>query len=132
MDSLEMKELIDGLKSQWVELWRNRIDDREKAEGISSKDYESLFVDRGEVIIATRDFRPLNFREILELHGLSHFPGSVPVPPAVGGWGKFIRNVLNKQQNLRRTKRAAPELGQKEYQQRKKCGRGWLHFKMRG
>ena len=75
MEDMEMKQLLDDLKMQWVSLWRDRIDDRVKAEGISSKEYQSLFVDPGEVIIATRDFKPLNFRDILERHKLSR--GSV-------------------------------------------------------
>jgi hypothetical protein len=126
-----MKQLLDDLKEQWASLWRDRIDDRVKAEGIASKEYQSLFVDDGEVIIATRDFKPLNFTDILDRHRLSRLPGAVPPHPTVGGWGKFMRNTLNKQQNLRKTKRPAPKLERKESQQPKKDGRGWLHFKMR-
>lgn len=129
METTEVKELVDELKRQWAALWRDRIDDRVKAEGIASKEYISLFVDRGEVIIATRDFKPLSFKEILELHKLSQVPGAVPPDPAIGGWGKFTRNVLTKQKHLTRVRRSAPELERKEGQQLKKGGRGWLHFR---
>jgi hypothetical protein len=38
-----------------------RFDDKTKAEGVSVANYSSLKVERGTVIHATRDFKPLNF-----------------------------------------------------------------------
>jgi len=110
-------------------LWRERIDDKVRAEGIARKDYSSLFVDRGIVIIATRNFKPLDFVEILERHKPSEVPNAIPPSPAVGGWGKFIRNTLSKQKrSTRRRREAPPKPVRKKGQQRKKGGRGWLHI----
>lgn len=44
-----------------------------------------LFVERGTVIFATRDFKPLSFREILERHKLVDVDMVVPLSPRVGG-----------------------------------------------
>jgi hypothetical protein len=35
----ERKELVENLKRQWKVMWRQRIDDRVRAEGIAEKDY---------------------------------------------------------------------------------------------
>jgi len=126
------KEFVEELKEQWKMLWRYRIDDKVRAEGISDKDYSQLFVERGTVIMATRKFKPPDFYEILQQHFSSasrDFNDALPPNPAVGGWGKFIRNVLKIQKPLARRRRDAPEPIRKENQQLKKCGRGWLHFK---
>ena len=58
---------VDDVRAEWRLLWRNRIDDKVRAEGIANRDYSLLFVDRGTVIVATKDFKPLNFKEILEV-----------------------------------------------------------------
>jgi len=125
-----LKEFVDELRVQWKLLWHDRIDDKVRAEGIANQDYSKLFVERGTVIIATRDYKPPDFVEILRQHELSDTDKLVPPNPAVGGWGKFMRSVLSKQKNL--TRRLAPkELDRKKDQQLKKGGRGWLHFRMR-
>jgi len=130
----EWKRLVDDVRVQWRLLWRDRIDDRVRAEGIANQDYSLLFVDQGDVIIATRDFRPLSFRGIL----LQHMPSEVeaerviPPIPSIGGWGKFIRDVVRKQKHLTERRRSAPlELDHDKKQQLKKGGRGWLHFRFR-
>lgn len=124
------KELVDELRRQWRAMWRQRIDDRLRAEGIADSDYPLLFVDRGTVIIATRKFRPPDFFEILQKH--NNGDGSVgcvvPPSPSVGGWGRFIRTVLRRQRCLGRRERLRPEPVRRERQQLKKGGRGWLHF----
>jgi len=124
------KEFLDELRIQWKLLWRNRIDDKVRAEGIANKDYSKLFVERGTVIIATRDYKPPDFVEILQRHIPSDAEMMVPPNPTVGGWGKFIRSVVTKQRHLTR-RRAPPEPDRKKDQQLKKGGRGWLHFRMR-
>jgi len=55
------RELRQKLKADWAELWKTKHDDEVKAEGISTKVYTELFVDRGEIIHATRDYKPLSF-----------------------------------------------------------------------
>lgn len=116
---------VEDIKDEWHLLWQNRIDDKVRAEGIANRDYSLLFVDRGTVIIATKDFKPLNFKEILSLHGVQNSP-----PPSVGGYGKFARTVLNKQKRLRRLRdiESAGWRKNKKRQHKKKGGRGWLHY----
>ncbi|MEM3703835.1 MAG: hypothetical protein QXX79_05420 [Candidatus Bathyarchaeia archaeon] len=123
------KELVEELKRQWKTLWRERIDDRVKAESIANKDYNMLFVEKGTVIFATRKFKMLSFREILQLHGIADVERVIGPHPSVGGWGKFIRTVIASQQLSKRGKRAQQYIeNEKERQQLKKGGRGWLHI----
>ena len=121
---------VEDVKVEWRLLWRDRIDDKVRAEGIANRDYSLLFVDRGTVIVATRDFKPLNFKEILRLHGVQDTKRFVPPPPSVGGWGKFARTVLNRQKRFRRWKKSAPDRKREKNLQLKKGGRGWLHYRM--
>lgn len=123
----EKKQFVEDVRRQWKSMWRRRIDDRLRAEGIADEDYSLLFVERGTVIVATRRFRPPDFFEILRRH--SGADVSIVVPPGayVGGWGKFIRTVLKKQLRFGRRRRRRPEPVRRERQQLKKGGRGWLH-----
>jgi len=129
----EKRKIIEELKGQWKMLWQDRIDDKVRAEGISDKDYSQLFVERGTVIMATRKFKPPDFYEILQQHLSSHssdINNVLPPNPTVGGWGKFVRNVLSKQQPpVRRRRNTLTEPTKKASQQLKKGGRGWLHLK---
>ena len=129
METPAEKEIIEELKTQWKRLWLERIDDKVRAEGIANKDYSVLFVEKGTVIYATRDFKPLDFREILKLHGFIDADRFVPPSPHVGGWRKFIRTVIAKQSPRRRVTRAARYVDDKEKQrqQLRKGGYGWLH-----
>jgi hypothetical protein len=128
LETLACKEITEELKTQWKSLWRNRIDDKFRAEGIADNDYSMLFVEKGTVIFATRNFKVLNLREIAEKHKLVDADRVVQPSPDVGGWGKFIRTVVVGQRPVRRVRRAAPEVDEvKRRQQLKKGGRGWLH-----
>jgi len=123
------KEFVEELKKEWKTLWWERIDDKFRAEGIADKDYNRLFVEKGTVIFATRKFKILSFREILQLHGIVDVDRVVGPSPSVGGWGKFIRTVIASQQPTKRRRRARVYFeGEKQKQQLKKGGRGWLHF----
>jgi len=127
----EKKEFVEELRNEWKKMWRERIDDWVKAEGVSDKDYSNLFVERGTVIIATRKFKPPDFLEILQKHNLCNVSDVAPLHPSVGGWGKFVRTVLKAQQQriVRRQRFAPRELcPKKNQQQQKKGGRGWLHL----
>ncbi len=127
MDTFEdWKQLLEELKMQWRILWRDRIDDKVRAEGIANRDYSLLFVERGTVVVATRDYKPLDFVEILKQHKPSDVENAAPPSPSVGGWGKFIRGVISKQKRFTR-RRPAPLEPKKKVQQLKKGGRGWLH-----
>jgi len=120
------KELVEELRAQWKGMWRDRVDDKSRAEGIADKDYSQLFVERGTVIRATRKFRPPDFYEILQRHLGVGAREMVPPCPRVGGWGKFIRTVIRRQQVLRRREQFLAPVS-KERQQLKKGGKGWLH-----
>ena len=117
-------ELRQELKAEWAELWKTKHDDEVIAEGISSSEFERLFVDLGEVIVATRDFKPLSFRDILEAQLGSDVAGRVEPDPAVGGWRKFVKNHLPKHKQL---KRKRPEVKVDLGQHQRKGGRGWLN-----
>lgn len=112
-------------------MWNERIDDYVRAEGIAGVDYELLFVERGTVLCATRDYRLLTLRDILETHKVANAERFIQPNPLVGGWSKFVRtHILSGQ-----CKGISPasedmcqlEGGTKKVQQLKKGGRGWLH-----
>jgi len=130
VETTEKKQFLDEFKDQWKSMWRDRLDDKVRAEGIADKDYSLLSVDRGTVIIATRKFRLLDFRELLRNHELAQ-AGEMVVPPnpSVGGWGKFVRTTLVAQGLKRRRRQAPPKLDRSVGQQLKKGGRGWLHIR---
>jgi len=124
-------EFVKELKAQWRTMWRDRIDDKVRAEGITSRDYSLLFLKRGTIIIATRKYRPPDFVEILD-----HYRGVYDVKrrvdyvnPVVGGYTKFIRDFLKRQPRFGRSKIREPPMfeGKESQQQRKKGGRGWVH-----
>ena len=125
--TLPEKEMVEELKTEWKKLWQERFDDRLRAEGIAITDYSSLFVDQGTIIHATRDFKALNFKEILKRHQVENAERFVQPNPQVGGWNKFIKTEItnNKPQTHKRAASYCPE--KKEVQQSKKGGRGWLH-----
>ena len=129
MEPTEKKQFIDEFKEEWKSMWRNRLDDRVRAEGIADKDYSMLSIDRGTVIIATRKFRLLDFCELLQKRKLVAEDHIAAPEHLVSGWGKFIRTSLAAQNVKRRTMLAPPELNKHVSQQLKKGGRGWLHSK---
>jgi len=120
------KEFVDELKGEWKKLWHERVDDKIRAEGIAINDYGSLFIDKGTIIHATRDFKALNFRDILERHQIEDVDRYIPPTPEVGGWRKFVKENINQ---IRKKPRASDLFvsEKKEKQQLKQNGRGWLH-----
>ena len=126
---IDWKTLIEELKQQWGSMWRERLEDKLRAEGIATKDYPQLFVEQGLVVVASRDFKPLTFREIVRQH-IPEADRYIPPNPLVGGWGKFIRDSLPKLKHdiSSRRGRFAPEKPDKnKCGALKKGGRGWLH-----
>jgi hypothetical protein len=121
------KEIVDELKTEWKKLWQERFDDHLRAEGIAVTDYSSLFVDQGTIIHATRDFKALSFKEILERHQVENVERFVQPSPHVGGWNKFIKNKITSQKPKRNSRAMSYCPEKKEVQQPKKGGRGWLH-----
>ncbi len=122
------KRIVEELKTEWKLLWSERFDDKIQAEGVSVANYASLRVEKGLVIHATRDFKALNFREILEERKVENADRFVQPDVHVGGWNKFIKTKITGPQPRRVGKRAASYVAEKPVGQRpKKGGRGWLH-----
>ena len=107
MNRPEVKEFVDELRTEWKDLWESRVDDKIRAEGVAKHDYSKLFVEQGTVIMATRDFKPIEFHDIVETHlGCESSKAGAP-NPTVGGWGKFIKTNIQTQRKGP-TKRAPP------------------------
>jgi len=125
MNAQEQRAVTNRLREQWTTLWRTRFDDRFRAEGIASHSYPDLFVDMGQVIVATRDYKPLSFREILEAHFPSFLLDVVDPCSSRGGVRKFIRESISKQ-NAWRKNNVPSRLKSDKGQQLRRGGRGWL------
>jgi len=133
---LKQKELVDELKIEWKRLWRERLDDRVRAEGIACDDYSSLFIDKGTIIHATRDFKALNFKDILQQHEVTDPERYVAPDPQVGGWSKFVKdNIIMKTQSKNEkfveyySNNSNSNRGvHSDKQAQRKSGRGWLHI----
>ena len=112
---------MDEIRLEWKRLWSERRNDKSRAEGIATGNFEKLFVDKGTVIHATRSFKPLDFKDILKQHQI---PSKYePANPTVGGWSKFVKTqILNQQKKIA----FKPEI-KAAHNQAKKGGRGWLH-----
>jgi len=121
------KELVEELKVEWKKLWRERLDDKVRAEGIAITDYSALFVDRGTIIHATRDYKAMNFKEILEQHEIINTERYVPPDRFVGGWTKFVKNTIKTKTAISKKRIENDTVNKKVKQQPKKGGRGWLH-----
>jgi len=116
------KELVEAIKLQWKLLWNERFNDKLRAEGVSENDYEILKVERGTIIHATRDYKALNFKEILDQHKVEQPERFIQPNVQVGGWNKFVKTKINT------GPRTMPEIPKKKgVKQPKKSGRGWLH-----
>jgi hypothetical protein len=124
------KTLVEDIKEEWRQLWLWRIDDKVRAEGVSSRSFPLCSVERGTVIVATKDFKPLDLKEILNSHKIQNVERVVGPHPSVGGWRKFARTVLtNQARSSTRLRRLALEkpCRDKKNLQLKKGGRGWMH-----
>ena len=119
--------LVSEVKSQWKRLWKECIDDPVRAEGVASMDFDKLFVERGTIVLATRQFKPLILREILEQHRTANAERHVFEDKQVGGWRKFARTSLPKYVSARQ-RRDLEFVEVKKPQQLRKGGRGWLHM----
>lgn len=123
------KQLIKELKEQWKLLWSERFEDRVRAEGVSVNDYAILDIEKGTIIHATKDFKILTLKQIMEKYIKENPERYVSPDVNVGGWNKFIKTEINCQS--KRGSRAAAYNADKRAakkssnQQSKK--RGWLH-----
>jgi len=121
------KDLVEKLKVEWKLLWGERFSDKVLAEGVSVSDYTSLHVERGTIIHATRDFKALNFKEILEQHMVEDVDRFDQPNVEVGGWNKFVKTKIVGREIQRNEDALASVPKKREVQQPKKGGRGWLH-----
>jgi len=126
MENLADKGVVEEIRGQWKRMWRERIDDRVRAEGVACESYDKLFVERGTVVVATRDFKVLSLKDILELHKVADADRLVPLNPNVGGWGKFVRTHISSGKRVSVRVREF-KVDEKKPQQLRKGGRGWLH-----
>jgi hypothetical protein len=122
--------LLEDVIEEWRALWRDRCDDKVKAEAMANRDFPLLRIERGTVIAAPRAFKPLDLRSILKRHEADDVGSDVPTYPSMGGWGKFARAVLIKQSRARAGKRSLKKRSLERHVQRKKGGRGWLHSRL--
>jgi hypothetical protein len=123
------KKLIEELKGQWKLLWSERFDDRVRAEGVSVNDYAILDIEKGTIIHATKDFKVLNLKQILEKYLIEDPDRYVQPDVHVGGWNKFIKTEISgksKKDSLAASN-TSDKVTSKKKQQVKKSGRGWLH-----
>jgi len=128
---LKQKELVDELKIEWKRLWQERVDDKIRAEGIAGDEYSALFIDKGTIIHATRDFKALNFKDILQQHEISNPERYIPPDPHVGGWNKFVKDNIAKPQSKNEKfveYYSNNNAVHRAKQPKKKNGRGWLHL----
>jgi hypothetical protein len=114
------------LKQEWRQLWDQKINDQWRAEAIARREHAALFVDMGDVIWATRSFKPCGFQEVLDRHEKESGKKIRPTDPKVGGWGKFIREEVRRPRQ-RRTEDKKMTRRATDNSTHKKGGRGWLH-----
>jgi hypothetical protein len=118
------KKVVEGLKVQWKLMWSERFNDKAKAEGVSVHDYVELTVERGTILHASRDFKPMNFQEILRANKIEKPDRHAP-DAAEGGWNKFIQTNVRSRRDVK--SEVCVSVRKSNSQQSKKGGRGWLH-----
>ncbi len=121
------KQLVEELKVEWKAMWSERYNDKVVAEGISVVDYERLRVDQGTVINATRNFKALNFKEILTEHMVENADRYIQPNSSEGGWNKFIKTQITTKPAPNRKRADSYVPVKPKGSQPKKGGRGWLH-----
>ena len=117
----------EEVKKEWKLLWQGRIDDKVRAEGIADRSFSLLGVERGTVIVATRDFKALNLKDILRSYNVQNLEQVAGPHPSEGGWAKFARTVLNNQTRAQKIRAETRPERHGKNAQLKKGGRGWLH-----
>ena len=65
--------------------------------------YNQLFIHKGKIIHATREFKTLNFKEILEEHEVLNAEDISLLTRMLGGWTKFVKtNITSKKLQRKR------------------------------
>ncbi len=121
------KTVIESIRTEWKRLWEERLDDKIRAEGVATKNYSIIFVEKGTVIHATKDYKALNLRDIIKQHEIENPDRYILPDPKIGGWTKFIKTGISPKlsHNKRRTNLFSNKKIKKQHP--KKGGRGWLH-----
>lgn len=119
----EYQKIRKEIKSEWEQLWNTRYDDKTSAEKISIKDFKKLFVDKGEVFVASRCYKPLNFTEILEKNLQGAVIERIQPDPTIGGWKKFSKEFFP----AKKKKRRRPYIKVDAKQPQRKGGAGWIN-----
>ena len=125
--TVSQKAVVEELKTQWKRLWRERLDDKVRAEGVATNDYSSLFVEKGTIIRATKNYKPLDFREIIEQHQITNPDRYISPDPIVGGLTKFIKTNISNKSSQKNERKNFYSIKKNKKQQPKSSGRGWLH-----
>lgn len=122
-------QISKQIRMEWKDLWDQRIEDKLVAEDVARRNYELLFVERGTVIKATKDYKPPDLEEIMETNEKLLGVKLTYPDPDVGGWGKFAREVLSKEARWRKIRERRPSLPKEKPTNGppKKGGRGWVH-----
>ena len=124
---MPQKDIVEKLKTQWKRLWLERLDDKVRAEGVAINDYSCLFVEKGTVIHATRDYKAVTLRDILEKHQILNSDKYFPTNPTVGGWKKFVKTNISSHHSKKTKQKNFYSFTKSKQQQTRKSGRGWLH-----
>ncbi|MCW4030450.1 MAG: hypothetical protein NWE92_12490 [Candidatus Bathyarchaeota archaeon] len=124
----EQKEIVEKLKGDWKLLWSERFKDKVRAEDVSIDAFPTLMVEQGTIIHATRDFKTLNFKEILDQYKVENPERFIQPDPHTGGWNKFVKANITNQKNTKKhqTQQIQPKSNKPKKQQPTKA-RGWLH-----
>lgn len=122
-------QISKQIRAEWENLWNQRIEDKLTAEDVARRNYDLLFIEKGTIIKATRDYKPPNLEEILERNEFLLDMRLTCPHPEVGGWRKFSKETLSKQPRWHVGKRRSEEPFREKSTNGppKKGGRGWLH-----
>ena len=122
------KEMVEQLKVQWKLLWSERFNDKTRAEDVSLKNYASLHVEQGHVIHATRDYKALNFKEILDQNMIENSVKFIQPNSREGGWNKFVKTKIYPS-SMKKDKFSMLNVTKKQAAQKSnKAKQGWLHL----
>ena len=119
----DVKDKRNKIKLEWTDLWTNLHKDKVRAEGVSAKDYKILFVESGEILHATRDYKPISYHEILEKNIGSEEVSKVEIDPQVGGWKTFSKKHFPPKKD--KINRNGPNIKHDLSQHQRKGGFGW-------
>lgn len=127
-DDEVVRARVEAIKKEWKLLWSGRIEDKVRAEGIAKESFSLLSVERGTVIVASRNVAPLDLREVLRAQRVQNVDAVLGPRPSVGGWRKFAKSTLNKQSRVRKHVYEDVKGGCRcKGLPAKQGGRGWLH-----